>query len=34
MMKKLPFALHERMIAATGNKQLDRESESQGRPVH
>jgi len=31
MRKRLPFTLNERMIAATGNKQLDREFESQGR---
>jgi hypothetical protein len=31
MRKKLPFTLNERMTAATGNKQLDREFESQGR---
>lgn len=30
MRKKLPFILNER-IAATGNRQLDREFESQGR---
>jgi len=31
MRKKLPFTLNERMIDATGNKQFDREFESQGR---
>lgn len=31
MRKKLPFVLNERITAATGNKQLDRDFESQGR---
>jgi len=31
MRKKFPLTLNIRMIAATGNKHLDREFESQGR---
>jgi hypothetical protein len=30
MRKKFPCTLNERVIAATGNKQLERECESQG----
>lgn len=31
MRQKLPLTLNERKTAATGNKQLEREFESQGR---